>query len=145
MKVTKSQLKQMVREAVKGQLNKGKLNEDTGFMSRRTLLHKASEAALKFEQEVIKTLGLADPDKMDVEKRKLYLEIMRRMEHSVKKAVATAIIELLRGGVPLHQEDEEELPETVNPGPGSKTAATPAPAPVTPNNRNPGGIPGTGV
>jgi hypothetical protein len=136
MKITKGELKQMIQEAVQGQLN-----EAGDFMSRRELLNKARDASFKFEQEIIKTLDLEDPNNMPPEKRKEFLHIARAMEKRIVKAVAHAIITIARSNIP-RKSDEAEVgaPEsTVNPGPGSKTAATPvANGAVTPHNRNPG-------
>lgn len=138
MKITKKELSEMIQEAIKQSLNESeKLNESGDFMSRRELLHKARDASFKFEQEIIKTLDLEDPNKMAPEDRTTFLHIVRAMGKGITNSVAKAIISMKRSNLPQKANEKEILatPETSNPGPGSKTAATPPGTAVTPHNR----------
>lgn len=131
MKFTKKQLTEIVKGSIK-QLVK----ESNDFMGRRELLNKARDASFKFENDIIKTLDLEDPNKMTPEQRKEFLQIMRTMEKRIVKSVAHTIMDLNKMGIPIKKEEPESVP--VNPGPGSTKAATPAGTVVTPHHKTDG-------
>lgn len=122
MKITKKQLQEMVKAAVKTQLVTQPINEGAGnFMSRRELLNKARDASFKFENEIIKTLDLEDPNTMPIEKRTEFLRIMRVMEKEIVKAVAGAIIGINKSNIPTKANE----PEVVDSQSVAKVAETP--------------------
>lgn len=128
MKITKKQLQEMVKAAVKTQLVTQPINEGAGnFMSRRELLNKARDASFKFENEIIKTLDLEDPNTMPIEKRTELLRIMRTMERSVVKAVAHAIVDINKAGIPTKANEPEKVAAEVAAAPPEQVTQLAAP------------------
>jgi len=67
-----------------------RLNEEASFNAIRTLTIKAQDAALKFENDIVKTLGLVDPNAMSDVEQDLYATVMADLHQTFATAVANA-------------------------------------------------------
>jgi len=64
------------------------------FMAARTLKIAAEQAALDFEKQIVKEMGIQDPNAMDATSQRLYHQVMQKMHRSVANSVILAVQEL---------------------------------------------------
>jgi hypothetical protein len=64
---------------------------DPNFMAIRQLSIMARDASLSFEANIIKQLGLRDPNGMDAESQKYYNDVMESMQLGIMSLVVDAI------------------------------------------------------
>ena len=79
------------------QINSSAALEDKGLTdlaARRKVQLRAREAAFKFEEEIIKGLGLKDPDQMDANSQRLYTDAVGKLERGIIRAVLEVIPDL---------------------------------------------------
>lgn len=61
------------------------------FRAARVLKMEAQRAALDFEDQIVKQMGLQDPDQMDGTSQRVYHQVTERMHTEVAAAVMKAI------------------------------------------------------
>lgn len=91
MKISKIELKEMIRESLKR-----KLQESSGFNAKRAIIDIAQGLSRQFETDIIKTLNIQNPDEMSPDVQKAYLAIVEKMKEDFVKAAMGATKELLK-------------------------------------------------
>lgn len=96
MKVTKTELKEMVQKIVSKKLadKKQSLNEGTDFSARRRVAAQAKSASMEFENTIVSELGVANPDSLSEPLQRKYYEIVKGMETHIVKAAMEAVTQL---------------------------------------------------
>ena len=88
------------------------LNELAAYTALRNLQVQAEEAALKFEEQIVKQLGLIHPDKMDPVAQRVYHQATTKLMTVFRSAIVDTVQEMQ--GLPkeadLAQEGEEAAP-----------------------------------
>jgi hypothetical protein len=95
MKVSEEELRQMVREVIKKKVA-SRLQEAGDLSAKRWVVHAAEEASMKFEQVIVKTLGLVPPDELPVDYQKQYYAVVEEMKDDIVKAVTKAARDLVK-------------------------------------------------
>lgn len=98
------------------------LKEGKKFQAVRSLAIQAQQAAMKFEETMVNTLELVDPDDLTEEEQRVYAQAMADMHSKIIEAVVEAS-EVLKNL--SSKPDEEEAPKKDK----GKTAQQPAVAP----------------
>ncbi len=93
MKISREELKEMIRESVKTKL-RSKLNES--FSAKRTIIDLAQNLSRQFETDICKNLGIKDPDQMDPDTQKAYLAVVEKMKEEFVRAAMEATRELIK-------------------------------------------------
>lgn len=92
MKITEAELRQLVREALRNNPKvKRQLQESSDYMAGRQVIISAQQASLDFEQEIIKTLGLVNPDDLHPSVRQKFNDIVETMKDEIVRAVKAAV------------------------------------------------------
>lgn len=94
MKITETQIRKLVKEAIQEKLNQikdEKLFESSDFTARRQIMAAAGSTAMSFENEIVKLLGLVKPDNLEPHMQKKYLDIVNDMKSKITSAVAEAV------------------------------------------------------
>ena len=97
MKTTKSTTSRtnIIKEFIQEETNKEfikQLNEEaTDFTAVRQLRHQATDMAMKFEDTIVKLLGLKHPDNMDPNSQQHYLTAVQDMTRKFLAAVTDAV------------------------------------------------------
>ena len=92
MKLTEAELRQMIREALrKNPKVKRQLQESSDYMAGRQVIISAQQASLDFEQEIIKTLGLVNPDDLHPTVRQKFNDVVETMKDEIVRAVKAAV------------------------------------------------------
>ena len=102
MKITEQEIRDMVVEALKKKhskqtqqaqpsLKKKAVKESADYMAGRQVIVSAQQASLDFEKEIIKTLGLVNPDEIHPNIRKRFNEIVETMKDNIVSAVKVAV------------------------------------------------------
>lgn len=136
MKITEQELHQMIKEAlqkrgiktpssvpaVTSKTFKKPVKESADYMAGRQVIVSAQQASLDFEKEIIKTLGLVNPDELHPNLRKRFNEIVETMKDDIVSAVKIAV----DGLSPFPREDDKNTQKSV--GPETAPAAMTPPA-----------------
>jgi hypothetical protein len=92
MKITEQELRELVREALRSNPKvKKHLKESSDYMAGRQVIISAQQASLDFEQEIIKTLGLVNPDDLHPSVRQKFNDIVETMKDDIVRAVKGAV------------------------------------------------------
>lgn len=92
MKITEKELRELVREALKQNPKvKEHLKESADYMAGRQVIISAQQASLDFEQEIIKTLGLVNPDDLHPSVRQKFNDVVEKMKDDIVGAVKNAV------------------------------------------------------
>lgn len=92
MKISEKELRLLVREALKNNPKvKKHLRESSDYMAGRQVIISAQQASLDFEQEIIKTLGLVNPDDLHPTVRQKFNDVVETMKDDIVKAVKNAV------------------------------------------------------
>lgn len=67
------------------------LSEIASYTAVRSLKIKAQEAALKFEESIVKELGLVHPDKMDELSQQVYHQATTKLMDALTSSVVDAV------------------------------------------------------
>ena len=102
--LTEAKLKQLVSLMVDKRMKM--LKEGAKFQAIRSLTIEAQQAAMKFEENMIDALDLADPDSMNDDQQQIYSQTMQDMHSKVIEAVVHAANILKH----LPSERKEEAP-----------------------------------
>lgn len=94
IKVTKSQLKEMVAKVVNERLLEFATNENP-IMAKREIIALMDSTSRNFENEIIKTFGLQHPDSLQTDLQRRYLEIVEQMKAELVGAAMKAVRELI--------------------------------------------------
>lgn len=124
-KIQINELKEIIRKEFLAQMN-----EATKFTATRRLTILARKASMDFESEIVKELGLADPDSMDEQAQKIYYHAMKKLEASFISAVVDAVKEV--ENLPKEEDEDGEPKATAIAAPEVKQVPT-----------VPGTVPGT--
>ncbi len=130
----REKIKEEIRKKVRGIIIEKLLNEFASdsmgeqmqqqglsdFTARRSIQLRAREAAFDFEKEIIKGLGLKNPDQMDGNSQNLYGAAVKKLELNIMKAVLEVIPDLAS----LPKEETEEKNKA-----GNTTKTSPSPIP----------------
>lgn len=84
-KINKSQLAEAVTSAVKKVIL-----ESSHFTAMRQIEHAAADTSMQFEQNIVKALGLVNPDSMPPEAQQSYYQIVTKMKDGIKSSVMDA-------------------------------------------------------
>jgi len=90
MKITKKELKKMIREALRNRLQES----GSDFTAKRQIVAAAQSASMDFEKQIQQLLGLEDPDNMQPELQSRYLAVAKKMSNGIITAVVDATKEL---------------------------------------------------
>lgn len=92
MKITEEQLRKIVRESLRNNPKVQKyLRESSDYMAGRQVIISAQQASLDFEQEIIKTLGLVNPDDLHPQLRQKFNHLVEGMKEEIVEAVKKAV------------------------------------------------------
>lgn len=96
MKITEEQLRKMIREALKEHphFKSRQLQEGSDYTAGRQVILSAQQAAFDFEKEIVKNLGLVNPDDLHPEARKRFNDIVETMKDNIVVAVKDAVDQL---------------------------------------------------
>lgn len=94
MKITEKQLRELIREAIKGKL--AFLKEGNDFTAKRHIINSAMNTSMSFESEIVKLLDLVAPDELPPEVQKKYYSVVKVMEQEFVYAVTKAVETLSR-------------------------------------------------
>lgn len=94
VKITETELRQLVRESLKKRFEKAPLNESLALSAKRKLTLSAKEHTMDFEKKIVDTLGLTDPDELSEELQRQYIDIVEEMQNRVVSAVQEAVAKL---------------------------------------------------
>jgi hypothetical protein len=90
IKMTEDELRGLVRESLKKRF----LKESATLSAKRKLTLLAKEHSMDFEEKIVNTLNLVDPDTLDEELQKQYVSVVEKMQSSVVAAVQEAVSKL---------------------------------------------------
>lgn len=65
--------------------------ESSDYMAGRQVIISAQQASLDFEQEIIKTLGLVNPDDLHPTIRQKFNDVVETMKDDIVRAVKAAV------------------------------------------------------
>lgn len=94
MKITETELRKLVKEAVQEAVKTDVLEEGADFTAKRQIIHSAQSAAMDFEGEIVNLLNLARPDDMPSHLQKAYFKVVKEMEQEIVLAVSEAVQKL---------------------------------------------------
>ena len=94
MKISEKELRKMIREVIQKKV--ATLKERSALSAKRWVVHAAEKASMYFEKDIVKTLGLSDPDEYPVEFQKRYYAVVEEMKNDIVKAVTKAARELVK-------------------------------------------------
>lgn len=133
MKITEQELHKMIKEALQKRgikptsvpkvTPKKVTKESADYMAGRQVIVSAQQASLDFEKEIIKTLGLVNPDELHPNLRKRFNEIVETMKDDIVSAVKIAV----DGLAPFPREDDKNTQKSVGPETAPSTATPPSP------------------
>lgn len=112
--ITEAKLEELVSKIVAR-----RLNEDANFNAIRSLTIRAQEAALKFEDDIVKQLNVVDPNQMNDVQQDVYAHVMADLHQTFATAVANAAKAVSR----LPKNPTEEKPARKSPGSPQPDAA----------------------
>ena len=86
--ITENKLKKLVSLMVERKIEM--LKEGKKFQAIRSLTIQPQETAMKFEEEIIDSLGIKEPDELPDEEQKIYAQAMADMHAKMIEAVVHA-------------------------------------------------------
>lgn len=101
--LSETEIRSLIRKKI---LEQQMIKEGSNISAVRALINQASDSALSFENNIVKTLGLLVVDEMDVNSQRIYLDAMEAM----KKKIVSAVIDAVRDveNLPKPQEDAKK-------------------------------------
>ena len=94
MKIKKSELIKITKEVANKVIRNKILAENSDFTSIRRIKHLAEEAAINFEDVIVKELKLKHPDQLTPEAQTAYNEIVDELKTKISEVVVAAVNKL---------------------------------------------------